>query len=164
MKLSGFLFSIWELKKIAMRNLARHKVKTLLTSAAIMVSVAVYIFLNSWLGGMQIESRRNIVNYEIGAAKLQTKLYFEKKDEMPSYENYLNWEIYRDALAREGYNSAPRFVFAGTLFSSSGSAPILFHGVDPEAEALTMRYIGENERYVDFGRYVKNNGNFEITL
>ena len=58
MKLSG----IWELKKIALRNLARHKVKTVLTSLAIMVSVAVYIFLNSWLGGMAIESRRNIVN------------------------------------------------------------------------------------------------------
>jgi hypothetical protein len=51
----------------------------------------VYIFLNSWLGGMAIESRRNIVNFEIGAAKLQTKLYFEKKDEMPSYENFTDW-------------------------------------------------------------------------
>ncbi|MCL2127069.1 MAG: FtsX-like permease family protein [Treponema sp.] len=155
MKLSG----IWELKKIAMRNLARHKVKTALTSAAIMVSVAVYIFLNSWLGGMAIESRRNIVNYEMSAAKLQTKLYFEKKDEMPSYENFTGWENYREALENEGYASAPRYVFSGTLFSISGSAPILFHGVDPVYEAETMRYVP----YVDFGRYVQN-GKFEIAL
>ena len=86
------LRGIYQLKIIAMRNLARHKVKTVLTSAAIMVSVAVYIFLNSWLGGMAIESRRNIVNFEMGAAKLQTKLYFEKKDEMPSYESFMGWE------------------------------------------------------------------------
>src|SRR5215469_8783189 len=115
------IIGIWELKKIAMRNLLRHKVKTLLTSAAIMVSVAVYIFLNSWLGGMAIESRRNIVNFEMGAAKLQTRLYFERKDEMPSYENFTGWKSFQDALDSEGYNSAPRYVFSGTMYSSHGS-------------------------------------------
>jgi ABC-type lipoprotein release transport system permease subunit len=159
MTLSG----IWQLKKIAMRNLARHKVKTILTSAAIMVSVAVFIFLNGWLRGMIIDSRRNIVNYEMGAAKLQTKLYFEKKDEMPSYENFTDWELYHDALYTEGYVSAPRYVFSGTLFSTSGSAPIVFYGVDPAFEAETMRYVP----FVDFGRYVqssKDGGDFGIAL
>jgi len=155
MKLSG----IWELKKIAMRNLARHKVKTILTAAAVMVSVAMFIFMNSWLKGMIIDSRRNIVNYEMGAAKLQTKLYFEKNDEMPSYENFSGWEKYRDALYSEGYVSAPRYVFSGTLFSTSGSAPIVFYGVEPAYEAETMRYVP----FMDFGRYVQN-GNFEIAL
>ena len=153
------IFGIWELKKLALRNLARHKTKTILTSTAIMISVALYIFLSSWLGGMQIESRRNIVNFEKGAAKLQTRLYFERKDEMPSYETFLDWEIYRQALYREGFVSAPRFVFSGTLFSQSGSAPILFHGVDPAAEKEVLRYVP----YVDFGRFVQN-GNFEIAL
>jgi len=123
------------------------------------VSVTVYIFLGSWLGGMAIESRRNIVNYELGAAKLQTKLYFEKMDEMPSYENFTGWEVYRAALDREGYVSAPRYTFAGTLFSTSGSAPIMFYAVEPAAEMEVLRY----GHYVDFGRYVQN-GNFEIAL
>ena len=159
------LFGIWELKKIALRNLARHRVKTLLTSMAIMISVAVFIFLNSWLGGMTVESRRNIVNFEIGAAKLQTRLYFERHEEMPSYETFMGWEKYREALYREGFYSAPRFVFRGTLFSRSGSVPILFHGVDPVFEAQTMRYV----QFVDFGRWVKpadevTGPNFEIAL
>jgi len=155
MTLSG----IWELKKMALRNLARHKVKTVLTSLAIMVSVAVYIFLNSWLGGMMIESRRNIVNFEQGAARLQTNLYFERKDEMPSYENFKNWEIYKKALENEGYVSAPRYTFSGTLFSTSGSAPILFFGIDPDSEREVLRYAD----YVDFGRF-PDYGNFEIAL
>jgi len=150
---------IWQLKKMALRNLARHKVKTILTSAAIMVSVAVYIFLNSWLGGMAIESRRNIVNYEIGAAKLQTKLYYEKKDEMPSHETFKDWEVYKAALENEGFVSAPRYTFAGTLFSASGSAPIMFYGVEPSAEEEMLRYVP----YVDFGSYVQN-GRYEIAL
>ncbi|MCL2411386.1 MAG: FtsX-like permease family protein, partial [Treponema sp.] len=153
------LFGIWELKKIALRNLARHKAKTVLTALAIMISVALYIFLSSWLGGMAIESRRNIVNFEIGAAKLQTVLYFERRDELPSYETFMNWEIFQEALSREGYVSAPRFTFAGTLFSGSGSAPMLFFGVCPDAEREVLRYVS----YVDFGRFVEN-GNFEITV
>jgi ABC-type lipoprotein release transport system permease subunit len=155
MTLSG----IWELKKMAVRNLARHKVKTILTCLAIMVSVGFYIFLNSFLTGMAIESRRNIVNYETSAAKLQTKLYFEKKDEMPSYENFTGWENYRTALDSEGYYSAPRFTFSGTLVSNSGSAPVMFYAVDPDAEREVLRYVP----YVDFGRYPQN-GRFEIAL
>jgi len=155
MSLSG----IWQLKKIAMRNLARHKVKTVLTASAIMVSVAFYIVIRSWLFGMAAESRRNIVNYEQGAAKLQTKMYFEKKDEMPAYENFKDWERYKDALDKEGYNTAPRFVFSGMMFSNSGSAPITFHAVDPASEALVLLYVP----YVDFGRYPEN-GKFELAV
>jgi ABC-type lipoprotein release transport system permease subunit len=159
------LYGIWELKKIALRNLLRHKVKTVLTAMAIMVSVAVFIFLNCWLGGTSIESRRNIVQYELGAAKLQTKLYFDRKDEMPSYENFLGWEDYQKALAKEAYNSSPRYVFTGTLFSLSGSIPVLFHGIDPELEAQTLRWTN----FIDFGRYLQSSavaetGNFEIVL
>ncbi|MCL2093330.1 MAG: FtsX-like permease family protein [Treponema sp.] len=159
MKLITFLYSIWDLKKIALRNLARHKTKTILTSVAIMVSVAVYIFLNSWLGGMAIESRRNIVNFEMGAAKVQTHMYFERFDEMPSYETFMDWEIYHEALSREGYASAPRFIFSGTMFSANASAPILFHGIDPVLEPEVMGYVS----YVDFGRWVEDH-RFEVVL
>jgi ABC-type lipoprotein release transport system permease subunit len=148
-----------ELCKIAFRNLARHKVKTFLTAGAITISVAAFIFISCFMGGAMIGSRRNIVNFEMGAAKLQTKLYFEKKDDMPNYENFTNWETYRNALSHEGYVSAPRYVFSGTLFSTSGSAPILFHAVEPSAEKEVLRYVP----YVDFGRYVEN-GKFEIAL
>ncbi|MDR3000156.1 MAG: FtsX-like permease family protein [Fibromonadaceae bacterium] len=148
-----------ELAKIALRNLARHKVKTVLTILAVMVSVSLYIFVDSWISGMSMESRRNIVNYEMGAAKLQSKLYFEKKDEMPIYENFAGWEAYQKALDEAGYYSAPRFVFSGTLFSVDGSAPIVFNAVDPVAESKVLRYT----TYTEAGRYIQN-GAFEIVL
>jgi len=144
---------------IALRNLARHKVKTVLTATAITVSVAVYIFISSWLGGMAVESRRNIVNYDMSAAKLQTKLYFEMKDEKPSYESFTNWQQYRDALDKEGYNSTPRFVFSGMLFSNYGSAPMTFNAVDVDGERKVLHYVD----YVEFGRYPQS-GTFEIAV
>jgi len=155
MTLSG----IWQLKKIALRSLARHKVKTVITVMAITVSVAMFIFMDAWISGMSVESRRNIVNYEIGAAKLQTKLYFQKKDDLPAYENFSGWEKYRDALDGAGYNSAPRYVFSGTLFSLSGSAPMIFNAVDPASEAKVLAYTS----YMESGRYIRN-GAFEIVV
>jgi ABC-type lipoprotein release transport system permease subunit len=148
-----------ELKRIAFRNLARHKVKTILTCAAIAVSVTVYIWMESWIGGMTSESRRNIINYEMGAAKLQTKMYFEKKDEMPAYENFDGWEGYARILDEAGYNAAPRYAFSGTMYSADASAPLAVYAIDPDAERKTLAWAD----YIDFGRYIKN-GEFGVVL
>ena len=155
-KISG---SYTELSKLALRNLSRHKLKTVITVFAVTVSVTLYIFMDGLLSGVNADSRRNIVNYETGAAKLQTKLYFEKKDELPSYESFSGWETYADILDKAGYYSAPRFVFSGTLYSKSGTAPVIFHGVEPESEAKVLRYTG----YIEAGRYIQN-GAVEIAL
>lgn len=157
--MKGVFSNVWELKSMALRNLTRHKVKTIITCLAITISVAIYIAMDSWLAGVNMESRRNIINYEMGAAKLQTKLYFEKKDELPAYENFTGWEIYARILDEAGYNAAPRYTFSGTLYSQSGSAPVVINAVDPDADARTLAYTS----YIEFGRYVKN-GEFGVAL
>jgi ABC-type lipoprotein release transport system permease subunit len=118
-----------------------------------------YIFVDGWLSGMNIESKRNIVSYEMGAAKLQTRAYIDKLDEKPMYENFDGWERYAAALDTAGYDSAPRFVFSGTLFSETGSAPVEFNAVDPGADASLLRYAD----WVEQGRYIRS-GAFEIVL
>jgi ABC-type lipoprotein release transport system permease subunit len=151
--------TIVELKRLALRNLTRHKVKTILTVTAVSVSVGFYIFMDGWLTGMNIDSRRNIASFETGAAKLQTKAYYGKKDELPMYENFAGWEEIAAALDRAGYAAAPRFVFAGTLYSGTASAPMTFTGCDPAAEERVLRY----PEYIESGRYIRN-GAFEIAL
>jgi ABC-type lipoprotein release transport system permease subunit len=148
-----------ELARIALRNLARHKTKTVLTIIAVSVSVALYICMDGWLMGMNIDSRRNIANFEMGAAKLQTKAYYAKKDELPMYESFDGWETGAAALDRAGYAAAPRFVFAGTLYSETASAPMTFIGCDPVAEARVLRY----PEHIESGRFIRN-GAFEIVL
>ncbi|MDR0707054.1 MAG: FtsX-like permease family protein [Treponema sp.] len=157
--MTSIFAGVWELKRMAFRNVARHKVKTIITCLAITISVAVYIWVDSLLAGMSIESRRNIINYEMGAAKLQTKLYFEKKDEMPAYENFTGWESYARRVDEAGYNTAPRYTFSGTLYSQNGSAPVVINAVDPDAEARTLAYTS----YIEFGRSIKN-GEFGVAL
>jgi ABC-type lipoprotein release transport system permease subunit len=150
---------IIELKRLALRNLARHKVKTVLTIAAVSISVGLYIAVDGWITGMNIDSLRNIANFEIGAAKLQTKAYYAKKDELPMYENFGGWERSAAALDEAGYDSAPRFVFTGTIYTEAASAPMEFIGCDPAAEARVLHY----PRYIESGRFIRS-GAFEIVL
>jgi ABC-type lipoprotein release transport system permease subunit len=145
MTTSGFR----DIAAMAFRNLARHRVKTVITTVAVAVSVALYIFMDAWLLGMNLESRRNIVSYETGAAKIQTPAYFAKKDELPMYENFGGWESLAAALEAEGYAAAPRFVFSGTLYSRWGTAPMAFNAVDPDREPAVLRYAS----YLEAGRF-----------
>jgi hypothetical protein len=134
-------------------------VKTAITVIAVTVSAALYIFMDGWLVGMNLESQRNIVNYETGAAKLQSKLYFEKKDELPMYESFAGGQSYAATLDQAGYDSAPRFVFTGTLYGENGSAPMEFIACDPVAESQLLRY----PPYIESGRYIRP-GAFELVL
>lgn len=138
-----------DIAAMAFRSLFRHRVKTIITTVAVAVSVALYIFMDAWLLGMNLESRRNIVSYEAGAAKIQTAAYFAKKDELPMYESFRDWEPAAAALGAEGYAAAPRFVFSGTLYSRWGTAPMEFNAVDPERESAVLRYPG----YLEAGRF-----------
>jgi putative ABC transport system permease protein len=148
-----------DIAAMAVRNLGRHRTKTVITTLAVAVSVALYIFMDGWILGMNLDSRRNIVSYESGAAKIQSEAYFAKKDELPMYESFAGWEGIAEALAREGYDSAPRFVFSGTLYSRSGSAPLLFNAVDPKLEPRVLRYPS----YVEAGRFPAP-GRLEIAI
>jgi len=148
-----------DVANMAFRNLARHKVKTIITTLAVCISVALYIFVDAWILGMNLESRRNIVSYEIGAAKVQTEAYFAKKDDFPMYESFSGWEAIAKALAEAGYDSSPRFVFTGTLYSRSGTAPLMFNAVDVERDARLLRY----EPYMESGRFPQA-GKLEISV
>ncbi|HOX33561.1 MAG TPA: FtsX-like permease family protein [Spirochaetales bacterium] len=129
-----------DIAAMALRNLSRHKAKTAITAVAVAVSVSLYIFMDGWLLGMNLDSRRNIVSYEIGAAKVQAAAYFEKKDELPMHESFAGWKPLAESLERAGYAVAPRFVFSGTLYSRSGSAPLVIDAVDVGLEGRVLRY------------------------
>jgi ABC-type lipoprotein release transport system permease subunit len=156
---SGRLTALAGLTGMAFRNLSRHRVKTILTVCAVTVSVALYIAADAWLTGMNLDSIRNIINYETGAAKLQTRKYFDNKDDLPMYESFDSWRVYAGALEKAGYDSAPRFVFPGTLYTEKGFAPVVFNAVDPAREEHLLRYT----KYIEQGRYIES-GAFEVVI
>jgi len=148
-----------DLLSMAFRNLSRHRVKTIITITGVAISVGLYIFMDAWLLGMNLESRRNIVSYEIGAAKIQRKAYFENKDDLPMYESFSPWKPIVEALENAGYMASPRMVFSGTLYTAEGSAPVILYGIDPAREGKVLRYMD----FVEAGRFPQA-GKFEIAL
>ncbi len=144
---------------MSLRNLSRHRAKTIITCIAVAVSVSMYIFMDGWIVGMNIDSKRNIVSYEMGAAKIQTEAYYAKKDDLPMYESFSGWQEITGALAKAGYRSAPRTVFTGTVYSRSAAAPIVFNAIDIEQETVLLRY----HEFIDAGRFPQS-GKKEIAI
>jgi ABC-type lipoprotein release transport system permease subunit len=144
----------------AFKNLGRHKVKTVITAMAVMIGVSLYIFMDAWLLGAKIESQRNIINYEVGSAKIYTKAYFEKEDEKPMYENFGNWESIIKTLEDNGFDAAPRSTFGGSLIGKEGEIPVMITGVIPEIENKIFKY----NKYIEKGGHFIENGKFEILL
>ena len=128
------------LLSIAFRNLSRHRVKTTLTLLAISIGIGLYIWMDAWLKGMNLDSRRNLINYETGSVKIYSRAYFEKKDELPMYESFNNYQPLIERLDENGFNAAPHFVFTGSLMSEEQELPFVFIGIDPEKEKKVLKY------------------------
>jgi ABC-type lipoprotein release transport system permease subunit len=144
---------------IAYRNLYRHKVKTIITVIAVAIGVSLFIFIDSWLYGMNIDSRRNIVNFETGSAKIYSRAYYSKIDEKPMYESFNNYEPILAKLYENGYNTSVHSVFPGSLKSQDEELPFEFIGIDPEKEkSMFLSY-----KFVSEGKYPES-GNFEILI
>ncbi len=154
--------SIALLARLAFRNLGRHKVKTVITTAAVALGILSYLFMDAFLLGANTESRRNIVNFETGAAKIYSRAYWEKRDELPLYEGYAGYAPIVERLRSAGFEAAPRATFVGTLLSREEELPFVFAGIDPEAERRIFRY----HAYIDRseGGHLPRDGVFEVLL
>ena len=144
---------------IAFKNLFRHKFKTVITMIAVAVGVSLYIFMDAWLLGMKIDSMRNIVNFETGAINVYRKDFFEKKDELPSYESFRNHAQIVEKFKQNGWNAAPRYQFSGSLISPAQEVPSIFYGIDPEKD----RTVLHTQDFIEKGRFVEDD-KFEIII
>jgi ABC-type lipoprotein release transport system permease subunit len=151
-----------ELLRLAFRNLGRHRVKTAITVTAVALGVASFLYIDGFIGGANTESRRNLVNYEMGAAQVYAKAWWESKDEYPLYEGFTSYDSLIEKLEGAGYKVAPRANFIGTLLSPEEELPFVFHGVEPDAEKKMFLYPGSIEQ--GQGGHFPADGIFEALL
>jgi len=118
----GFVFSL------AMKNLLRYKRRTFLTAIAIAAGLAVYIWVDAFVMGIELESQRNMMWYETGSAQVLDAAYFSERDYFP-----LKYAIEKPdkilALLKENKVAATkRITFGGELF---------FYPAEQETNSLT---------------------------
>ena len=71
------------LTKLALKNLARHRNRTLITASIIAFAVFFYLLLDSLIGGMTEMSYEMIINYEAGHLQVVTEEYWEEEEKLP---------------------------------------------------------------------------------
>ena len=147
---------------MAYKNIYRHKIKTIMTTFAVALGVWAYLTLDALLLGINMDSERNLINFETGTAKIYTENFFSDKDELPLYEAFNNYEPIIKKLDEKGYDSVPHAMFSGSLLSNNSEFPFKFIGVDPKVDGKIFKY----DKWLEKGtnsRFVEDN-KFEIAL
>ena len=127
------------LLRLAWRNLSRHRRRTAITTVALAFGVAVLIFMDSMLGGIDQESQRNLVWYETGSGKVVTHAQLEDLDQVALKHELVDYLPLMEALSARGIANTPRIAFVGELFFGEGSLPIRLIGIDPETDHEVFR-------------------------
>jgi ABC-type lipoprotein release transport system permease subunit len=147
------------LLSLAWKNLSRYRRRTTITAVALAVGVAVFIWMDGWLLGAELESRRNIVWYEAGAAKVLNQEYLEQIQNLPLREVVEDPAGVERALAGLGLEATRRAVFSGELFLGEGSLFVKAVALDPATDGRVFRL----EETVTAGRFLRS-GEPELLL
>jgi ABC-type lipoprotein release transport system permease subunit len=150
--------------KIALRNIERHKRRTILSAITIAAGLAVFIMMDSMLTGVDRMSIDNTITLTTGALKIQTVAYDKEKNTFPLTDS-INASIpqLQAVLSRDRRiaHVTRRTQFLGQLSNYSETVPVVGTVVDDVADTsvfglkpyLTGSYFGpDNNREILIGR------------
>ena len=95
------------LLRLALRNLGRHRRRTAITAAALAAGVALFIFMDSMLRGMDSESQRNLVWYETGAGRIVGRAQHAELERPALQHEIVEYRPLLAGLDRPGPASVP---------------------------------------------------------
>lgn len=130
---------------LSMKNLARHRRRTIITAAAVAVGLAMFILVDSLLTGVEEESNRNIIWYETGAAQVVETGYLQKRSERPLEPAVEDAGAVEERIEAAGLRATSRIVFSGELivfrdpFPEDGSVVVTGYGIDPTDDGDVYR-------------------------
>ena len=139
--------------RLALRNLGRHRRRTAITAAALAAGIALFIFMDSMLRGMDSESQRNLVWYETGAGRIVSTAQQVELERPALKHEIVEYRPLLAALAERGVAAAPRVRFTGELFFGEGSLPVRLVGIDPALDPEVFRLPGS---VLPGGEYLAN--------
>ena len=130
------------LVKLSLKNLWRHKRRTLITAAIIAWAIFFYITFDSMLIGMNDMVFQNIIDYEYGHVQVANPNYWSEKEELP-LENMINNNEKLNQKLREieGYQDhAPQLNFQVRLNDGVNETPVMGRGIEPDKTFSVLNY------------------------
>ncbi|NLM37484.1 MAG: ABC transporter permease, partial [Firmicutes bacterium] len=124
------------LTRLAFKNLARHRNRTIITSIIIAFAVLTYILYDSLIGGMIEMSYATITDYETGHLQVMTAEYWEKENkekELPLEHLFALDEGIQSAIQEVNGLLAftPELTFQARLGNGVDELPVIGKGIDP---------------------------------
>jgi putative ABC transport system permease protein len=119
--------------KLALKNLSRHKRRTLITAFVIAIAVLIYIIIDSLMIGIEVLSYDNIIKLRTGHVQIFNTEYWGKREELP-LENLIeeNQSIIEDInKIPEVEGMAFLLQFSGNLNNGIEELPVIGLGADP---------------------------------
>lgn len=147
------------LVKLAWKNLTRHKRRTIITASALAVGLIMYILLDSLLVGMFELSNNNLKDAETADGKVLTRTAFEDVKFLPLNDRIENPDDIISIVNSLGGKASKRvlingeMIFTDEYFPLSGSAAILFTGVDIETDNNAYNIF--RKRFLVEGRFME---------
>ncbi|MEJ5284695.1 MAG: ABC transporter permease [Brevinematia bacterium] len=145
------------LLKMAIRNVARHKRRTLITVFTMAVGLMFFIFFDSLFVGIDSMLAETLVKYTDSAITIYSLEYDKNKKAFPLNKNIKDVDKIT-GLAKsipEVESLAPRTQFLGEIVYFGKSKYIVGTVVDPEIDAKTF----EIKQSIKEGRYFNDNEN-----
>ena len=124
---------------LAWKNLSRHRRRTVITAGALAVSVAMFIFMDSLLRGIDTESQRNLVWYETGSGRIVSAAQYRDLRKVELQHEIVDYRPLGTWLSERGVASTPRISFTGELFFGEGALPVRLVGIDPASDPRVFR-------------------------
>lgn len=125
--------------KIAIRNTIRHGRRTIITAVVMMVGIAVFIFFNSMLAGLDRMAIDNMTDYTLSSLKIRTPAYVDDIEATPLDKGLVHPQRVLAAAAAQGLAAAPRLRFVARLSNYTDEIPVLADAVDPAADGRVFR-------------------------
>ena len=95
------------LVSLALKNLTRHKRRTIITATALAMGLLMFILFDSLLTGMENDGVRTMIWYDTAGLQVQNTAYWDDKSLMPLDAYIANPEAVLARLNEKGYVATP---------------------------------------------------------
>lgn len=122
------------LTRLALKNLTRHRNRTLITASIIAFAIFFYLLMDALIGGMTEMSYDVIINYEAGHLQVVTEDYWAEEEELPLKNLVVAEPQLMTALKSiPGYQgSSAELNFQALLNNGVNELPVIGRGIGPE--------------------------------
>ncbi len=121
---------------IAARNVLRHKRRTLLTVLTMTVSIGLFVYMDSIMGGMDASAVYSMADYSESGLRLSSAAYGQRRMSSPLEEGIENPQEVMKALLsiKEIAAATPRTPFQAQVSGPAGELPVKATVIDPRLD------------------------------